>query len=353
MSTKEIPQIPQIPPRPTRSQEPPSTTNGSTLGSEIPKIPPRPINRGIERSMSPHRDRFASSPLNEPTFIAKIGKNGSPTQSIDNANGHSDLPVRPSTITLPSIGQEGIEYAEIFTSSADEADDAVAQTRNIAQDLKLHAPKPSMPASSAKERVSTVTRTDSSQILALGLGKKSDDKIPSDDKEFSGSRSLKSKASFTSQHSATDRPSSVSGPETDGPDGGDNAGVRVPMYPNAGFVQAPSPSTNATQYPIGVGYHNDGTNQRHHGRRTSARGVDNPPGSYGMHGHGVMPKDRFEQAYYEKRPQLLKKEVGSFNESRKEWALSSDDLNKIVRQTASRGSGLGMIPRVSFISHGS
>jgi hypothetical protein len=28
---------------------------------------------------------------------------------------------------------------------------------------------------------------------------------------------------------------------------------------------------------------------------------------------------------------------------RAEWALSSDDLNKIVRDTASRGSGFGIV----------
>jgi hypothetical protein len=60
-----------------------------------------------------------------------------------------------------------------------------------------------------------------------------------------------------------------------------------------------------------------------------------------MHGHGVIPKDKFEQAYYEKHPELWKKETGAYGEDRKDWALSSEDLNKIVRQTASRGSGLG------------
>jgi Altered inheritance of mitochondria protein 21 len=41
----------------------------------------------------------------------------------------------------------------------------------------------------------------------------------------------------------------------------------------------------------------------------------------------------------------LKKECGQYGgaigDGRGEWALSSDDLNKIVRETASRGAGLG------------
>ncbi len=118
------------------------------------------------------------------------------------------------------------------------------------------------------------------------------------------------------------------------------------MYPDAGFVQAPSPSPFGSQFPTGIGFHNDGSKPpRHHGRKTSSRGFEGPPGSYGLHGHGIIPKDRFEQAYYEKYPDLLKKEAGHYSaavgEGRAEWAMSSEDLNKIVRDTASRASGLG------------
>jgi hypothetical protein len=117
------------------------------------------------------------------------------------------------------------------------------------------------------------------------------------------------------------------------------------MYPNAGIVQAPSPSPFSTPFQPGIGFHNDGSKPRHHGRKTSNRGFEGPPGSYGLHGHGIIPKDRFEQAYYEKHPELLKKETGHYSgaiaDSRNEWAMSSEDLNKIVRDTASRGAGLG------------
>ena len=59
-------------------------------------------------------------------------------------------------------------------------------------------------------------------------------------------------------------------------------------------------------------------------------------------GHGVIQHDRFEKAYYEKHPELFKKEANHrYQEDRGEWALSSEDLNKIVRDTASRGAGLG------------
>lgn len=248
----------------------------------------------------------------------------------------TDLPPRPSSVVLPSIGQEGNEYAEVFKVPADEPE---TQTRSIANDLHLHAPKPSLPISSAKQRVSTVTRTDSNQAAALGIGKASssvDDKEPH-------TRSLKTKSSILSQNSSgTERP----------PSSGDNEhgipeiGQRVPMYPNAGDVQAPSPSPFAATFQPGIGFHNDGSKPRHHGRRASGRGFEGPPGSYGLHGHGVVQENKFERAYYEKHPELLKKEVGQYGgleNGRGEWALSSEDLNKIVRDTASRGaSGLGM-----------
>lgn len=170
-------------------------------------------------------------------------------------------------MALPSIGQEGSEYAEVF-AAPEELGTSPEQTRNIANDLKLHAPKPSLPTSSAKQRVSAVTRTDSGQAAAFGIGKaSSDDKDPS-------SRPLKAKASFVSQTSnGTERPPSSAESEHGIP----QIGQIVPMYPNAGDVQAPSPSPFSQPYAPGIGFHNDGTKPRHHGRRTSGRGYDMPP----------------------------------------------------------------------------
>lgn len=343
MSTKAMP---QIPPRPTRAHEQATSNPGATLGSDMPKIPPRPINRRIERSVSPHRESFARSPLNDPSFIPKpdsTGDNGgfgrSPLHSSSSAgNSTIDPPRRPSSVALPSIGQEGSEYAEIFAIPADELETSPTQTKSIANDLHLHAPKPSLPASSAKQRVSTVTRTDSNQAAALGIGKASS---VADDKE-PHTRSLKTKSSILSQNSSgTERPPSSM---ADNEQGIPEIGQRVPMYPNAGDVQAPSPSPLAATFQPGIGFHNDGTKPRHHGRRVSGRGFDGPPGSYGLHGHGVLAENKFERAYYEKHPELLKKETGQYGgleNGRGEWALSSEDLNKIVRDTASRPSGLG------------
>lgn len=72
----------------------------------------------------------------------------------------------------------------------------------------------------------------------------------------------------------------------------------------------------------------------------------------GRFGHAIPHQnDHFERAYYEKHPELVKKEAGQYGEGRGEWALSSDDLNKIVRNTASRGAGLGKKYSVYFAIH--
>ncbi|KAK0117692.1 hypothetical protein ONS95_012021 [Cadophora gregata] len=326
--------IPQVPPRPTRTtQQDQSAGSGSSLGSDLPKIPPRPAHRRVDRSISPARESFARSPLNETPFLANHGNHSKSSLQSSESLSVSDLPRRPPSVTLPSLGQEGNEYAEFSNPSEEQLGSSPTQTRNIANDLKLHAPKPSLPVSSAKARVSTVTRTDSGQAAAYGIGK------PSGDDKEPHTRSLKAKASFASQTSVggTERPPSSA--ESD--HGIPEIGQRVPMYPNAGDVQAPSPAPFAQPFAPGIGFHNDGSKPRHHGRKTSSRGHDIPPDAYGRYGHGVIPHDRFEKAYYEKHPELFKKELGQYGEGRPEWAMSSDDLNKIVRDTASRGAGSG------------
>lgn len=245
--------IPQIPPRPQRTTQ----EQVPSASMEVPRIPPRPA-RKIDRSVSPHRESFARSPLNEnPPKSTSVYSGGSANNSVQ------DLPARPPSVSLPSIGQEGSEYAELFTPDPPGA-------THVANNLELHAPKPSLPVSSAKKRLSTVTRTDSDQAASFGIGKarSNDGKSGSDDRDPS-SRSLKERASFASQASTNTerRPSSV---ESD--HGIPEIGQRVPMYPNAGDVQAPSPAPFAAPYAPGIGFHNDGSKPRHHGRKTSARG---------------------------------------------------------------------------------
>lgn len=255
---------------------------------------------------------------------------------------HLDLPQRPPSVSLPSIGQEGNEYSEIdYKPSAQDpgpesSGNEPQETRNIGSDLPLHAPRPSFSDSTAKARVSTVTRTDSTQAAAAGIGKAPpplDDKNPQD-------RPLKAKVSFRAPSAAsTERPGSA---QAEDEHGIPEIGQRVPMYPDAGDVQAPSPSPFQQAFPTGVGFHNSGTQRppRHHRRTPSGKEIM-PPGSYGMHGHGLASNDHFERSWYEKHPEALEKEEGGqygpgIGGDRGEWALSSEDLNKLVRETSSK-----------------
>jgi hypothetical protein len=311
-------------------------------------VPARPGQRRLDRSVSPHRDSFARSPLNETPFSTSQSNIVSGVYgSWGNSASNLSLPPRPPSVSLPSIGQEGSEYAD-FDEPQIAPDDVTglspAQTRNVGSDLPLHAPKPSLTTAGAKARISTVTRTDSTQAAAVGIGKATTP-VPAEDKEPSA-KSVRPRASFSSRKSSvsTERPSSVI---ADSEHGIPEIGQRVPMYPNAGDVQAPSPSPFSQVFPAGIGFHNDGSKPRHHGRTRSGREVfQPPPGSYGLHGHGLASPDKFEQAWYDKHPEALVKEEGGqygpgIGGSRGEWALSSDDLNKIVRETASRGAGFG------------
>ena len=337
--------VPQVPPRPVRAhhqQQPP------ILPSDVPKIPPRPGQRArSERSQSPNRDHFPRSPFNEPPLTMSLGNRsgGVYGSSSQNASSSSlDLPKRPPSVSLPSVGQEGNEYADIdFKPDASGAEqehgsNEPKETRNVGSDLPLHAPRPSFSDSTAKARVSAVTRTDSSQAAAVGIGKAptpQDDKNPHD-------RPLKAKVSFrTASSASTERPASG---QAEDEHGIPEIGQRVPMYPDAGDVQAPSPSPFQQTFPAGVGFHNSGIQKspKHHRRTPSGREIL-PPGSYGMHGHGVPSSDQFEKSWYEKHPEALEREEhGEYGPGigggRGEWALSSDDLNKLVRDTSSMTS---------------
>ena len=263
------------------------------------------------------------------------------SNSRNASSSNLELPQRPPSVSLPSIGQEGSEYADVDYSMDTQGNAQEAainephQTRNVGSDLPLHAPKPSFDNSTAKRRVSGVTRTDSSQAAAVGIGKAS---TPADDKN-PDERVLKPKVSFrTTSSASTERPGSS---QTEDDHGIPEIGQRVPMYPDAGDVQAPSPSPYQQAFPLGIGFHNAGQKAPRHHRRTPSGREILPPGSYGMHGHGVPASDQFEKSWYEKHPDALEREEhGEYGPGigggRGEWALSSDDLNKLVRETSSK-----------------
>ncbi|CAN9315938.1 unnamed protein product [Alternaria alternata] len=296
---------------------------------DVPKIPPRP-KRGVERSVSPAGDRYARSPLNDPTYV-----HGGPPR--EGGRLSTDLPSRPPSVSMPSLGEEGNEYASFEdlskTLTSENQGGSPQHMKNVAGDLPLHAPTASVPSSTAKSRIQAVTRTDSQTAAAAGFGSQLsvDDKVSQAKSGRSGS-------------SAGSRPSSLYNDKDE--HGIPEIGVQVPMFRNAGDVQAPSPSPYAQQPGTqGVGFHQK-AGGRHHGRTKSGREIfHGPPGSYGMHGHGKISTDDFEQKWYEKHPEDLKREkAGEYGphiqENRKDYHWRADNLEKLVH-TRSQDVGMG------------
>ncbi|KAI9151819.1 hypothetical protein HJFPF1_09030 [Paramyrothecium foliicola] len=309
MTATTMQQTPAVPPRPSRS------TEKDISAGPIPKIPPRPINKHLERSVSPSAGRFAPSPLHE-GIVPKAPKGYHLTPD----NGTEDPIDRSGSVAMPSVGEEGAEYGAL-TEELQQEQEAKSrsaspeQTRHIGDDLKLHAPKPSLPALSAKQRVMAVTRTDSDKAASYGIGRPSDDRAASRDGVKKRPSSIYSNTSDVGHH-------------TDDEHGIPEIGQRVPMNPHLGDVQAPSPAPGSENHT-----------RRHH-RKHSSRSL--PPGSYGLHGHGVAPQDKLEKAYYEKHPELREKEHHHpLHDRQNDYAMSSSDLNKLVRDTANRAVGMG------------
>lgn len=246
-------------------------------------------------------------------------------------------------MVIPSLGEEGREYEDLHIGNIpDQQGSDPRETRTVASDLKLHAPRPSLPQSSATTKIQAVTRTDSTQAAAAGFGKQSS---PTPAEQERSSRSLHSRnTSSRTESSATssERRKSLQPDEHGIPE----IGQRVPMYPNAGDVQAPSVSPYTSESDASR------HGRRHHHRSRSGRELSLPPGSYGLHGHGINSNDKFEKAWYEKHPDEYAKEEGQYGPGvgtpRPDWALSRDDLNKIVRSSATTGSGLGKLILLSF-----
>ena len=327
----------------------------------MPPIPPRPV-RKIDPS--PSREEYTRSPLN----------------ALPNTNGRSqapfpppaqpEVPRRPSAFSMPAeVGQEGLEYTSYDQLPPDahgveEESAATPSEQTRSADVPMHAPKASLPVSSAKARIATVTRTDSTTAAAAGIGHaKGEDEAPTPPSELSSGLSrvisrtyggeqlgrvpsadphpLRQQASFsTGLTRVTSRPGSVH--SVDPHHGEDNIpriGQQIPLYPNAGDVQAPSPAQTQSQHAPGIGFFNDGST-RAHNRKRSSRQEFATPDHYGLHGHaGAIPQDQFERAWLAKHPEEAAKMGQSPYLLKPETALSREQLDLLVHQDGEAGFG--------------
>ncbi|KAJ6437777.1 putative 115 kDa protein in type-1 retrotransposable element R1DM [Purpureocillium lavendulum] len=307
-----MPQTPVVPPRPSRADK-----DGA---AGMPKVPPRPVNKRIDRSISPNPDRFAPSPLHG--GIAPRDPKAAALSAHYAHKEHAEDPIeRSGSVPMPSVGEEGVEYSAVASELEHERATSPEQTRTIAEDLKLHAPKPSLPAVSAKQQVMAVTRTDSDKAASFGIGRPTSD---------AGERTA-SRNSFGQRKRPSSTLSTYSDHQTEDEQGIPEIGQRVPMNPHLGDVQAPSP---------GPGAESNGS-KKHHSRKHSAN--RHPPGSYGLYGHGMTAQDKLDKAYYQKHPEALEREKHTpLHDRQNDYAMSSSDLNRLVRDTVNRQAALGI-----------
>lgn len=269
-----------------------------------------------------------------------------------------EVPPRPPSVTLPSVGQEGSEYAATYdllppevpgvnnAASAEAAAAPAEQTRNVAEGMTLHAPVASLPQSAAKSKIQTVTRTDSSQAAAAGIGKARPDddvhRVPADSSTSLDRVPSTDPSSLQGRTSSYNRPPSgaaygsrpASVYEDFHEQGIPQIGVHTPLNPMAGDVQAPSPGPTQSQHSPGIGFFNDGSSRAHQRKRSGRHEFHNPPGSYGLHSHSLEPHDRFEKEWYEKNKDKAQMEAYNlYRIPKPETALSSAELNRIVTQS--------------------
>lgn len=295
-----------MPARPSKS--PSREAQQAAAAPATPAIPARPTKKSLEQPRPSSSDRFAQSPLHG-GLQSKGQRPTSSSSTLDPTSTLNEPIERPGSVALPSLGEEGLEYGVM--DNAAEADSGPRHhTRTVSDSLKLHAPKPSLPPDSAKQQIMAVTRTDSDKAASLGLGKSPQ-----------GSERPPSRDPMIKRPSSTFSAHSDAGNHTDDEHGIPKIGQRVPMNSHLGDVQAPSPTPEE--------------GKRHHARKHSARNL--PPDSYGLHGHGVKSQDKLEKAYYEKHPELVGKEKHRMHDHRQsDYAMSSNDLNRMVRDTARR-----------------
>ena len=236
---------PVVPPRPSRSTEDKAS---------VPMVPPRPANKRVQRSVTPNPERFAPSPLNEAIFLKSPGSL-QPAQNAGSA-AHHDI-----SGELPSVGEEGKEYANLAeelprpTRRAPSKPGLSPTTLNSTPRSRLCLP----PAQSSASR--PLPEPTASAPLRSALEGRAVPRIPPPDP----------RTAACAERRATASQVSTAGSQVDEEHGIPEIGLQVPMYKNAGDVQAPSPA------PAGA----EGAKGKHHVRKTSARG-NLPPGSYGL-----------------------------------------------------------------------
>ncbi|POS88131.1 hypothetical protein EPUL_000513 [Erysiphe pulchra] len=302
--------MPQVPSRPLLVQVQEQNKSAGVFSTEPPKLPSRPSIKRLSRSISPNQDNYARSPLNEaPLNLDKNIAGNQVSATISGRLSETEICHLPS-VKLPSIGQEGTEYADVYKTQDENLNKFPIDNKHTSSSYQFDEPESNYLKSGVKLLSTEIAHTDSSKDSVMKI---------------------------TSESLGIDRQISDISKNVQGIP---QIGLFVPMYPNAGDVQAPSQSRKANK--ITATTSDDHKEEyKNESQKLNGRGQEIPSDAYGRYGHGIISQDLFDKAYYKKHPELFKKEIGCYGETRPEWAMSSEDLNKIVQDTASHGTGIG------------
>ncbi|RKF62202.1 putative protein impact protein [Erysiphe neolycopersici] len=302
--------MPEVSSHPLLAQVQEQNKSAGAFGIDTPKIPSRPIDKSTGRSISPNQDNYARTPLNKAPLCLNINEAENQV-SATNSAGLSDSEIcHLLSVKLPSIGQEGTEYADVYKTQDENLNKLPINNKHISSSCQSDKLESTYLKSGVESLVTAMAHTDSSKDSVM---------------------------TNTSEGIGTDRQISDVSKNTQGIP---QIGLFVPMYPNAGDVQAPSQSLKANKI-TGNSSDDHKEESKYDSQKLNGRVQEIPSDAYGRYGHGFVSQDLFDKAYYKKHPELFKKEIGSYGETRPEWAMSSEDLNKIVQDTAGHGTKIG------------
>lgn len=134
---------------------------------------------------------------------------------------------------------EGINPGTALDSENQLQEPPDEQVRDIGSDVKLHAPKPSLPSSTARANVHAVANTNSQQAAAAGFGKAVS---PGHGQTESDSHPLPSEGNGSRAGNTAPRDEPQASTVLENEQRTPDIGQQVPTYPDAGDVQAPSAS---------------------------------------------------------------------------------------------------------------
>lgn len=237
--------MPQVPSLPLVALVREQNKSAGAFGIDPPKAPSRPNDKTLARSISPNQDKYARSPLNEASLNLNKNKTENQTSAASSARLSDTEFCHLLSVKLPSIGQEGTEYADVYKNQDENLNKLPIKNNCINSIYQFDDPESTCQDSEVESLITTMAHTDSSKDSVM---------------------------TNTSQSIETDPQISEISKNTQGIP---QIGLFVPMYPNAGDVQAPSQSRKVKKI-IGISTDNHKEESKYDTQKINGRDLEIP-----------------------------------------------------------------------------